>query len=301
MRSKAVLFLNVRSGRGRRWLVPIVESCAALDIDVVTTQLRLDPESIHQTLDLARSRGITTVLAAGGDGTIGCIAGHLVGTDFTLGVLPAGTSNDFARSLGIPMDPRAAVAMVAHDRPARVDVGVAGGKVFVHAAVLGLSTEFVRTEEALRRVLGRLSYVAAGIWSYVRRRKSHLVLTTKSGVHRYDAYEMAFVNAPVFAGPLGFEVAAADVNDRRLTVVVVESLSIWSLLRYLPTALTGHLGHLPGIETLSIVSAEISCETPLEVTVDGEKAGRTPMTIAVSPGGLRVFVPNSFGPPHERA
>jgi len=301
VRIRAILFANVRSGNGRRWLDPIVQATAEFGIELVSTHLQLDADSIDRALELARTQDVKIVLVAGGDGTVGHVVGRVAGTDFTVGVIPAGTSNDFARSLLIPIDPRGALDVVIRGVATRVDIGVAGERTFVHAAVLGLSTQFVRADEALRSVLGRLSYPVAGVWSYLHRRRSHFTLKTTDQVHHFDAYEVAFVNAPVFAGPLEFEVAEAELDSRRLSVVVVERLGIRSLVRYVPAILTGHLGRLPGIQTLSIAWGEIDSVPPLEVTVDGETAGPTPMVLKVRPAALRVFVPQTFAERHHES
>ena len=104
------------------------------------------------------------VIAAGGDGTAGTVADCLAGTKHVLGMLPLGTSNDFARSLGIPVDPRRAVVLLPRGKVATIDLGrfVPAGEPprhFVHAATVGLNASFFRiaTRGDIRDRLGRFA------------------------------------------------------------------------------------------------------------------------------------------------
>lgn len=146
-----------------------------------------------------REHGYGAVIAAGGDGTIGAVASHLAGTDLPLGILPLGTSNDVARSLGVPLDLDDACEAIAHGVPTRVDMGQASPAVtepgaiaveshdgdtrssgagaseresavsarptayFLHALTLGFNVYFARlaTDVAQRKRWGPLNYAAS--------------------------------------------------------------------------------------------------------------------------------------------
>jgi diacylglycerol kinase family enzyme len=91
------------------------------------------------------------VVVAGGDGTIACAAQVLVGTDTPLGILPSGTMNLLAKDLGIPIgDMDAAIALLAHGKPRRIDVGEVDGRVFLCASMLDLPADLGRHREAQR-------------------------------------------------------------------------------------------------------------------------------------------------------
>ncbi len=138
--------------------------------------------------------GATAVVAAGGDGTIGAAAAHLVGTDLPLGILPLGTSNDVARSLGVPLDLERAAAAIVEGAASEVDLGLVVSHdlhaitprwrpdrlaqrlfaavraqrfplTFLHAATLGLNVEFARlaTDASRRERLGQLTYAASTV------------------------------------------------------------------------------------------------------------------------------------------
>ena len=126
---------------------------------------------IEAALDAAASGEAEIVMAGGGDGTVSAAAARLAGGDKALAVLPAGTMNLFARSLGIPADLDRAVAAFASGRVRAVDVAEADGRVFVHQFSVGLHTKLIRLREkaSFRSRHGKmLASLRAGIGAFLR-------------------------------------------------------------------------------------------------------------------------------------
>lgn len=124
------------------------------------------------------------VIAAGGDGTAGTVADRVANTRSVMGILPLGTSNDFARSLGIPMDAAKAVRLLRAGEVATVDLGridVPGeaSRHFIHAATAGIDVNFAKlaTRASVRRRLGRLTYAVAAALALRDRRPFDCVVT----------------------------------------------------------------------------------------------------------------------------
>ncbi len=118
------------------------------------------------------------IVAAGGDGTVGAVTGYVADTGAVLGVLPLGTSNDFARSLGLPTHPVRAARLFATGKIATIDAGRlvvpdAPARHFVHAATVGLNVSFARlaTKASMRQRFGRLTYAVAAATA-LRQRES---------------------------------------------------------------------------------------------------------------------------------
>jgi diacylglycerol kinase family enzyme len=110
----------------------------------------------------AVAEGAATVVAGGGDGTINAVASALAGSDTSLGVLPLGTLNHFAKDLKIPLELDEAVANIAHGVPLRVDVGEVNGRIFLNNSSLGMYPDIVRDREHQQRHLGRSKWLAFG-------------------------------------------------------------------------------------------------------------------------------------------
>ena len=159
MTRKALMFANVRSGGARR-IPQAVEQLRAAGIDVVAVRFDLERKAIGAAVERAKSEGVDLVLACGGDGTIGTVVDAIVGTDVTLGVVAAGTSNNFVRSQASRPRFEAPVLAVARGRELTIDVGEVNGHYFAHAAIMGLNVEFARRAQRLRRFMGRFSYLS---------------------------------------------------------------------------------------------------------------------------------------------
>jgi diacylglycerol kinase (ATP) len=260
---------------------------------------------------LWRDAGIGLAIGAGGDGTLGTVATHLLGSGLALGILPMGTSNDVARSLGIPLDIAAAVRVLREGKPIVVDVGqvvverdASLSPVFLHALALGLNVEFARvaTSVVTRREFGQLSYAvssveALGSFEPVETRL-HL-----SGSPEGQASDLALtvmqvsvVNTPVFGGSMELRVPGISVHDQTLDVLVFEVIEPEDL-RQLVEALMAYIRGgkheiaIPRMHRLHCKELLIETTPSVELTLDGELRSRTPATVRVAPRGIPIMLP----------
>lgn len=293
-RVRATLFANVKSGRGRRWLFRVVRHAADAGVDIVSTHFDLSGDGINRALEHASRDDVTTVLAMGGDGTVGSVANCLLGGPWTLGVLPAGTSNDFARSILMPLDPEGALQTIAVGHTALLDVGMANGRAFLHAASVGINAEFAYEAGRLRRFIGRASYPLAAIKVFRQRHLFRARIEVDGQEHVYEALQVIVLNSPIFGGAAEFEVASLGLQDGKASTWIVPDVTRERLVRALPRAVRKRQLRFPGIEVLSVSRLRLLTEPPLQVTVDGEIAEWTPLNVEVRQRALRVIVPAGF-------
>jgi undecaprenyl-diphosphatase len=241
------------------------------------------------------------IVAAGGDGTVSAVANLAVGTRAVVGILPFGTSNDFARSIKIPMRISSAVRLLARGPIVRVDAGrlISDGRAprhFVHAAAIGLNVSFARfaTRADIRERLGRLSYAVAAARALGERKTFKCAIEYGGRTEQLELLHLAVINAPVFGGFLDLKVPNARADDQTLQVIMVEHLPIRRLLR---SALYPAIGLRRGIRGFRILEAarlRVQSRSAMDVTLDGEVAGKIPGTFEVVPAALRVIAPASF-------
>lgn len=160
---RALLFLNRRSRSG---------GDRARDLAVQQLEaggLVLTPGSCSQAADMTReisrhAREVDLVVVGGGDGTVNAALEGALDAGLPLGIIPLGTANDLARTLGIPSDPSAAAAVIVAGHTRRIDVGQVNDQFFANVASMGLSVELARRMTGnLKRHLGRLSYPLAAL------------------------------------------------------------------------------------------------------------------------------------------
>jgi len=241
-------------------------------------------------------------VAAGGDGTVGAVSNALVGTSGVLGVLPLGSSNDFARSLDLPMRIEHAARLLAVGKVSTIDAGrlQEDGKAprqFVHAATAGLNVNFARlaTRADLRHRLGRLTYAVAGVLALRERPTFDCELIFEDGIRTRRLEQLSVINTAVIGGALGFKVPGADPNSRKLQLLLVEHLPIRRLLQSAINNLVGRPQLVRGVTLQAVRRVTVSPDKTMDVALDGEICGKIPGTFEVVPDGLRVITRARYG------
>jgi diacylglycerol kinase (ATP) len=255
----------------------------------------IESTSEEEAVELARSAVAEhrrMVVAAGGDGTVGVVAGELVDSPTALGILPLGSVMNIGRMLGLPRDTEAAVAVLAAGRTRLVDVGQADGRYFYEAASVGLNaTIFDAAERLIERdylSLRRLLYIA------LRHRPARIRIELDD-----EAFETRALMVTVSHGPytgLGMTVApTARIDDGLFDVRVFRHYSKWELVRHLVSISFGRRRYNPHMTTHRSAGVRIEARRSLPVRIDGVNIGRTPLECRVKPACLRVVVPADDG------
>ncbi len=244
----------------------------------------------------ARARA-STVVAAGGDGTISSVAASVAGSQTALGILPLGTFNHFAKDLNIPLDLPNAVAVVAAGHLAHVDVGQVNDRVFINNSSIGIYPGIVEEREELRRQ-GHRKWPAAAIATYrvLRRYRGVTVRIEVDGRQRTWRTPFVFVgnNEYTIEGiRLG---SRARVDQGKLFVYVAPRARTSDLPKLLALALLGRASRSGSFEIVSATELTIDTRTPrrIRVAADGEVTTMsTPLRYRTCPGALQVIVPQA--------
>jgi undecaprenyl-diphosphatase len=302
--NQVILVVSPHAGRERK-LVRARRLMAARGLDVVA---EIAVDDLDRLPDLLRRTGSTLpiVVAAGGDGTVGAVANAVIATPTVLGILPLGTSNDFARSINVPIHVGKAVRLLAGGQVSRHDAGrlIRDGQPprhFVHAAAAGLNVKFARfaTRADLRERFGRLTYAVAMAIAMRERPVFHCEVESEGRSERMSLVHLSVINAPIFGGFLDLKIPGADPDDRTLDVVMIEHLPIRRLLRSALYPIVGLHRPIRGFRTLQVSRLRVQTREPMEVTLDGEIAGNIPGTFEIVPAGLRVIAPPSVKDRHR--
>jgi diacylglycerol kinase family enzyme len=250
----------------------------------------------RQCAEAARAEGVTALVAAGGDGTVGSVAAAVADGPLALGILPMGTLNHFARDAGIPLDLEAAAAAIAAGRTRRVDAAEVNGRLFVNNSAVGLYPSLVRDREAQQRRLGRSKRAAMlvaalrALWRFPRRRLTLNVAGLKAPVET----PLLFVGNNVYETGL-LSLGRRAAVDRG--VMCLYAPLARSRFRFAWLSLRAVLGRpdrqrdflsLEGVEQAEIGSRR----DRLSVALDGEaRSIETPLRYRILPAALRLIVP----------
>lgn len=246
--------------------------------------------------EVAKAKGISALVAAGGDGTIGTAAAAVADTDMALGVLPMGTLNHFARDAGVPLDLKAAAAAIAAGRTRRVDAAEVNGRLFINNSAVGLYPKLVRAREAQQRHLGRskrLAMMIAAARAMWRFSSSRVTLKVGGGRAPVETPLLFIGNNKYETGLLALGTRQAiDRGELCLYAPLARSRIgfVWLSLR----AVLGRPDRQRDFLTLAgIEEAEIhSRRSLLMVALDGEASMmETPLRYRIRAGALNLIVP----------
>lgn len=243
----------------------------------------------------ALSEDCEPIIAGGGDGTINAVARGLVGTNRTLGVLPLGTFNHFAKDMNVPLELEDASRVCFEGRTVRVDVGEVNGHIFLNNSSLGLYPSIVREREKLQSRLGHGKF-RAFVWAALTVLRRYPFLSVRLST---DEEELARRTPFIFIGNNEYEMENFNIGSRacldrgQLSLYIAHRTGRLGLLRLGWRALFGGLRDEEDFDALC--TKEILIETRrrrLRVATDGEVTiMRSPLHYRVRPGALRVLVP----------
>ncbi len=235
------------------------------------------------------------IVAGGGDGTVNSVANELMGSSLTLGVLPLGTLNHFARDLHIPQDLEGAVRNLITGRAIPVDVGEVNGRIFLNNSSLGIYPRIVRHCEEQKRKKDRNKWVAFAQASLSVLRHYSLLRVRLL----LDGKELLRKTPLVFIGNNKYEMEGLNIGERRrldageLSLFVANSAGRVDLMRLAFRALRGRLHEAGDFDALIAKQFSIETRRPrASVSTDGEVSQMsTPLNYRIHPGALRVIVP----------
>jgi YegS/Rv2252/BmrU family lipid kinase len=267
--------------------------------DVEATLGRLGLEHHIETtrsLDHARELAVTaaaageTAVAFGGDGLIGAVADALRQGDGVLGVLPGGRGNDFARMLGIPLDPQAACSVLANGTVHRIDLGQVGSRTFIGIASCGFDSVANRIANETTIVRGNLVYAYGALRALAGWRPATFTVTIDGDAHTVTGYTVAAANSRFYGG--GMMLAPdATLHDGMLDVVIVLQTPKLRFLRLLPTVFKGEHVHLDTVQVLRGATVEIAASRAFTLYADGDPIAELPVTVSTLPGAIRAILP----------
>ncbi|MEL6288839.1 MAG: lipid kinase [Pseudomonadota bacterium] len=255
----------------------------------------LETDSVTDLAERARAEQADCIVVAGGDGTLSRLLSELVASDVPIGIIPLGTANDLARTLGVPLDIDVAVRIISDGLITRIDLGTANDILFANAASVGLAAEVAaRMSKAEKVKLGVLSYPLALLRAWKAARPLRVEIMTDEMTWREEVIQLAVGNGRYHGG--GLMVAEeASITDGQLNVYGVVPRSRWSLATVLPALRFGRHRRNRALTTFSASQVEVRTSRSVPVNVDGEIRTTTPVTFTVRPGALPIFAPLAGG------
>ena len=243
----------------------------------------------------ALRQGTRLVIAWGGDGTINEIASVLASTSSSLGIVPSGSGNGFARVLKVPRDPELALRSAVRAVPRVIDMGEMGGRPFVNLAGVGfdayVAARFDEPANVGRGLTGYARIAVRALASYVPLR--YTIRSSGNALKQEQDVRAVLVTAAngTQYGNDACIAPGACLDDGLLNLVIVQERSRVRTVAQIPRLFTGSIERSPDCTILPITEAEIACEEPMTFHVDGEPVrGGTSLAVRIRPGVLSMCV-----------
>jgi diacylglycerol kinase (ATP) len=294
---RAALIVNTRSRSAERVFFRALDRLQELKVPLGATYPIRDPVRLPETVRevLGDGSGYETLILGGGDGSVSSVVDFLAHHDVTLGLLPLGTANDFARTLGIPPEVDGACDAIARGKVVDVDLGLAGENYYVNVASVGLGVGATRSLAPwVKKSVGPLAYPVAAIKAFMTHEPFSARLVFPDGDHEPVEHErllqVAVGNGRFYGG--GMVVApGSGIDDKSLDVYAIRLGRHRDLLgaaRYLKS---GDFIRNESVSQYRTARVRLETDPQLSVNIDGELVARTPQDFSVAANALKVLVP----------
>ena len=294
MLKRARLIYNPSSGReeGKKRLPDILQRLDAAGIEATTHATEGEGDATLSAID-AIDNGYELIIAAGGDGTLNEVIEGMAQRDKRppLGIIPLGTTNDFARAIGIPKNWEEACDIIIRQNARPVDLGRANDKHFINIAGGGSLTELTyEVPSRLKTMIGQLAYYMKGLEKMIfQLRPMRLELKIEGHGEFNDDFMLFLITNTNSVG--GFEKLApgASIDDGLLDVLLVKKCNIAEFIRLAALALRGE--HVLDSNVIHLRSNRIEVTSPdhVQLNLDGEFGGALPAVFEVLPGHLEIY------------
>ena len=289
---RARLVFNASSGRPEESAQQLADILVEMQRhEILPEVFTVLPDSrVGTVVQNAIRQGSMLVVVAGGDGTVDAVAGAMVGSSATLAIIPTGTRNNLALSLGIPSGIPEAAALLRQGRRLKIDVGqVQVGKAsrwFMEAATLGLLSDLYPLADQIQH--GQLAQIGELLSAFVSATPSILKLVIDGRAQAGCTAHMVLISNMPYLGP-NFQVTpGVSFQDGRLDVFIYSDMGKLDLISYVMQSGNGGAND-DRIKHYRVRQVTIESDPPMAVLADGDPLGQSRVTALIRPRALNVM------------
>lgn len=286
----AILVVNAASRKGEEQFKEAKAKLVEAGINLLDAIDVENPEEIRATVRQAIQTGAPMVVVGGGDGSLSGVVDEFVGTDCVFAILPLGTANSSARTLGLPLDLEGAINVIANGRRKPIDLGMIDEDYFVNAASLGVSPIIGETvPDKLKRYLGRFGYLLWAMKCLFRFQPFRLILNDGATEHSLWSTEVRILNGPYHGGLELSDNAEIDSGEIVIQAVVGKSkLKLgwdWYAKAFKLRDRDANTREFTG------TSFHLETKPELKISIDGEVLASTPVQVRIAKKAVEAACP----------
>ena len=289
VKKRALVLVNPKARRGGEAIDSVVGRLHKGGLDLTIEPFDALPEIARDIVRLRESADM--IILCGGDGTIASGALAVVECGLPLGIIPMGTANDLARTLGIPDDLGKAADVVLAGNTRKIDLGSVNGYAFFNVASIGLSADLAQgLDPQTKKRFGRLGYAMAAARVLMKARPFTATIRDGEEVTKVKTFQIAVGNGRHYGGGNVVQ-ADAEIDDGHLDLYSLEFGRVWKLAGMLRSFRSGTHGAWNEVRTARGVEFDIETRKPMPVNTDGEIVTSTPAKFRVHPEAITVLAP----------
>lgn len=288
---RIAVIVNGKSRRGRALFAAACAGLQARGFEIVTAHAVRKPRHMGRVLSEVIAAGHDVIAMGGGDGTLAAAAGRMARKPLLMAILPLGTANSFARTLGIEPELEPALDVIAGGDCAKIDVVQIGDSFFINSATIGVPARIAEDiPPGLKRWFGRLGYLGYGLFKFMTMQSFEARI---SMVGQPDIVERVMeirIGNGAYVGGLRV-IDGADPESRDVVIHLVRGRYRAALAGVWASNLAGWKPAKGKVREVRATAFTLSCSPEQPISVDGETGMRTPVLVAVEPGALNLVVP----------
>ena len=291
--SKVLLYYNAYSGNGlfKNNLDHIIERCQAKGFQVTAVRAQKGIW-IDKTLEEIDESEYDRIIACGGDGTFNICVNSMLRHDIhlPLGLIPAGTANDFAYYFELPSDMNTALEIALGDRTTKADVGTVNNKYFINVAAMGAMVDVSqKTDPYVKNAIGPLAYYLRAATEINQVHPIKVKMTTPDEVMEEEIYFITVCNGES-AGGFRKLSPHSKMNDGKLDVIAFRKMPLLEFGPLLMEVISGRHSDNKHVMYFQTPSLTIESDEDIPTDIDGEHGEKLPLNFGVLKQRLDIFV-----------
>lgn len=289
---KYLFIINPIAGKGKTLeLIPRIKK--SFDKDKINYDIKITDEKGHgeKIAEEAIDKGFTHIISVGGDGTAYEVVNGIRNGKIVLGILPAGTGNDFARMIKMPKDYDEMLKAIKIAKTKKIDIGNVNNRFFLNCSSVGIDAEIVKETEKIKKYISGTSAYLLGVFKTLAKYKSKEVDIVIDGKEIRRKIELIAVgNGKYYGGGMKINPMAA-YDDGLLDICVVNKINKLKFTSLFLTVFKGDHIKIKEVETFRGKEVKIFGDDSLLLNADGDIIGTTPAEIKIEKRSINVIVP----------
>jgi diacylglycerol kinase (ATP) len=289
---RALVIFNKSSRRARELMEAAIEKLDGSPGIAVTVADCNDKEALSEII-VERRKDCDLVVLGGGDGTMNAASRGLIKAQIPLGILPLGTANDLARTLGIPEDLEGATQIIVNGNRRRIDLGEVNGSPFFNVASIGLSADLAaELTSDIKKRFGKIGYAIAAISVLLRATPFRATIEANGRKARALTLQIAVGNGLFYGGGMAIE-RGAKIDDGTLDLYSLEMRRAWKLALMARAFRYGEHGAWREVRVEHAQAFHIRTRRRHPINADGELVSYTPADFRILPKAIEVLAPDA--------